>query len=278
MYRLNSFLPYSSEFGFFLNAARFKSAMLLALPIGHPSRPAPPLIYAVSLCAIYISRQANSYLLEERYCRLAVEATCSNLSGSHPVKILHGIQAEVLLAYYFIANSRYPEARYHIAAAVSMSIYAGLHKIGPPITTVLLPPRDSIEEGERVIGIWSVLILDRSLAISLGEAPQMIFPSDDPSSKFETPWPLDMGEYAQVRFFYFIHPSQSKSLIFFFEGRFRPNVMVESTILEFLNGQTPSNSNRSPLAMHAKAILLWEKVAELVRNSDRGEHERRFNL
>ena len=214
MYRLNCFLPYSSEFGFFLNAARFKSAMLLALPIGHSSRPAPPLIFAVSLCGIYISRQANSYLLEERYRRLAVEATCSNLSGSHPVKILHGIQAEVLLAYYFIANSRYPEARYHIAAAVSMSIYAGLHKIGPPITTVLLPPRDSIEEGERIIGIWSVLILDRSLAISLGEAPQMIFPSDDPSSKFETPWPLDMGEYAQVRCFYFIHPSQSKSLIF----------------------------------------------------------------
>jgi len=190
--------------------------MLLALPVGHPSRPAPPLIYAVSLCGIHVSRQANSYLLEERYRRLAVEATSSNLSGNHPLKILHGIQAELLLAYYFISNSRCPEARYHITAAVSMSIYAGLHKIGPPTTTVLLPPRDSVEEGERIIGIWSVLILDKSLAIILGEAPNTIFPSDDPSSKFETPWPLDMREYAQVRYCYFIHPSQSKSLIFSF--------------------------------------------------------------
>lgn len=247
---LNSFLPYSSELGFFLNAARFKSAMLLALPIGHPSRPAPPLIYAVSLCGIYISRQANSDILEERYRRLAVEATYSNLSGSHPLEMIHGIQAEVLLAYYFIANSRYPEARYHITAAVSMSIYAGLHKIGPATTTVLLPPQDSVEAGERIIGMWSVLILDRSFANSLGEAPQMIFPSDDPSSQFVTPWPLDMGEYAQ--------------------GHFRPNVTAKSTILDFLNGQTPPNSDKSPLAMHAKAVLLWEKVAEMVRNSDRG--------
>lgn len=246
---LDSFLPYSSEFGFFLNAARFKSAMLLALPIGHPSRPAPPLIYAVSLCGIHISRQANSHLLEERYRELAVEATCSNLSGNHPLEILHGIQAEVLLAYYFIANSRCPEARYHITAAVSMSIYAGLHKIGTPITTVLLPPRDSVEEGERIIGIWSVLILDRSLAVIRGEAPDMIFPSDDPSSKFVTPWPLDIREYAQ--------------------GRFRTKVTAESTILEFLNGKTPPNSDISPLAMHAKAVLLWEEVAEMVRNSDR---------
>lgn len=163
--------------------------------------------------------------------------------------MIHGIQAEVLLAYYFIANSRYPEARYHITAAVSMSIYAGLHKIGPATTTVLLPPQDSVEAGERIIGMWSVLILDRSFANSLGEAPQMIFPSDDPSSQFVTPWPLDMGEYAQ--------------------GHFRPNVTAKSTILDFLNGQTPPNSDKSPLAMHAKAVLLWEKVAEMVRNSDR---------
>ena len=40
MYKLNSFLPYSSEFGFSLDAARFKSAMPLPPPIGHSSRPA----------------------------------------------------------------------------------------------------------------------------------------------------------------------------------------------------------------------------------------------
>jgi hypothetical protein len=136
----------------------------------------------------------------------AVRQISTALSGNHPKKVLHIMQAEVLLANYFFRTSRFLEGRYHYNAAVSLSIGAGLHKIRA--TRPLLPvvhftadivpaPEDTIEEGEMINGFWTVFILDRWWCACLG-TPSLIADSEELGTQIDTPWPLDTEGYERV--------------------------------------------------------------------------------
>ena len=115
---------------------------------------------------------------------------------------MHSIQAEILLATYFFSNGRFFEGKYHVANAVSTAISAGLHKIrsNSPSTPPTLPAhRDMIEEGERIICAWNVFNLDKCWAVALDDAPNFEYSTHALAAKIDTPWPLDMDEFEQVK-------------------------------------------------------------------------------
>ena len=147
--RLNSFLPFAPDFGFFLNIPRFQASMLQAFPPGHPSRPAPALIFSTYLFAIHISNDPFVKPYEKSYLTRATLEAATALSGIHPDKIMHSIQSEVLLATYFFSNGRFFEGKHHVANAVSTVVSAGLHKLrsscesSSPIRPTTLPLLES---------------------------------------------------------------------------------------------------------------------------------------
>ncbi|KIK03688.1 hypothetical protein K443DRAFT_5176 [Laccaria amethystina LaAM-08-1] len=247
---LEAFLTYCSGFGFFLHIARFRASMLLSLPAGHPSRPSPALIYSTYLLGLFFLGDASLQSQEQYYLTKATREATTSSSGSHPSEIIHGIQAEVLLAYYSFMNNRQTEAKYHTTAAVSLTLGAGLHKIrsrnaAQGYRSPLHSPSNSVEEGERIRGFWSVFILDHSLSSTLGETPNMTFPPDKPDAALDTPWPLDMDDYEL--------------------GRFPGNIRTDKTLVKFFSGQPTSDSGSSRLAIHAKASCLWDRVESLAR-------------
>ena len=204
--RLNGFLPFATEFGFFLNIPRFRTSMLQAFPPGHPSRPSPALIFSTYLFAIHLSNDPLVKTNESAYLTRATQEAATALSGNHPYKVIHSIQAEVLLATFFFSNGRFFEGKYHVANAVSTAVSAELHKIRStrPISPATIPPHhDGIEEGERIICAWTVFNLDKCWAVALGDSPNFEHSNHALASKIDTPWPLDMDEFEQVAFFSF---------------------------------------------------------------------------
>jgi hypothetical protein len=198
---LNGFLPFAPDFGFFLNIPRFQTSMLHAFPPGHPSRPAPALIFATYLFAIRISNDPLVKPNENSYLTRATQEAATALSGNHPNKIMHSIQAEVLLANYFFSNGKFFEGKYHVANAVSTTISAGLHKIrsSNQVAQSTLPADyDMVEEGERIICAWIVLNLDKCWAVALADSPNFEHSTHALAAKIDTPWPLDMEEFEQV--------------------------------------------------------------------------------
>ena len=217
--RLNCFLPFASDFGFFLNIPRFQASMLQPFPLGHPSRPSPALIFSTYLIAIRISNDPLVKPNETSYLTRATQEAATALSGNHPHKIMHSIQAEVLLATYFFLNGRFFEGKYHIANAVSTTISAGLHKLrsSSPVSTSSLPlQRDVIEEGERIICAWNVFNLDKCWAVALDDSPNFEHSTHALAAKIDTPWPLDMEEFEQVSY-----SSHTNQVSFFFSHRYQ---------------------------------------------------------
>jgi len=203
---VDNFLPYSSEFGFFLNIPRFRESALLALPYGHHSRPSPALLTTVYLWGVHLSRSQSLMAHENTVLSRALQQTANALSGIHPHRVIHCYQAEILLSYYFFSNGRFLDGKYHVTSAVSLAVSSGLHKIRsaqptPTVGHVVSPlqrPRDVIEEGERIRGCWTGVILDKCWAVALGTVPNMICPTEMVGAQLDTPWPLEMREYEQV--------------------------------------------------------------------------------
>jgi hypothetical protein len=142
----------------------------------------------------------------------ALQHTATDLLGSHPNSILHTLQAEVLLAYYFFRTGRFVEAKCHTAAAVSLAIGSGFHRIrssslyaasaiglssDTPIS--LHPPKDSIEEGERINGFWTVFMLHKYITVALEPPSSVCGALEAPGTLLDTPWPLDISSYSEVR-------------------------------------------------------------------------------
>ncbi|KAF8153414.1 hypothetical protein B0H34DRAFT_784478 [Crassisporium funariophilum] len=254
---LNGFLQFSTEFGFFLNVPRFHASMIQALPIGHPSRPAPALILTVYLWGIRISNDPSVKSNEATYLTRAIQEAATALSGNHPKKIMHSLQAEILLANYFFANGRFFEGKYHVANAVSTAVSAGLHKIrsSQPSPTTISPPNDPIEEGERIIGAWTVFNLDKCWAIALESTPNFEHSSHTLAAKVDTPWPLEMEEFEK--------------------GRLPQNVRTANTIQNFLYGAATQDVGLSTKAIEAKAVILWERVTGFARSCSQNPEKAR---
>lgn len=204
--RLAVFFQYATDVGFFLNIPRFQAAMMQGYPPGHPARPAPALIFAIYLWSIRLSSDPSVKSREGAYLQRAIQDAATALSSTHPKKVLHSIQAEVLLATYFFANGRFFEGKYHVANAVSTALSVRMHKIRsavptgqPPTSSPMPAPRDSLEEGEHIIGAWTVLTLDTMWATVLSHSPNFEDSTHVLGTKVDTPWPMEMEDFEQVR-------------------------------------------------------------------------------
>lgn len=249
----------SSEFGFFLSVPKFRDAVL-----GFTSyAPSPALLSTVYLWGVHLSESDHFAQYESAFLSLSLRSTAENLSGAHPQKIVHGIQAEILLAYYFLRSGRVMEAKYHTSAAVSLALSSGLGRIrtadqssdllghlGPP--TVLPPPLDPMEEGERIHGLWAVLTLNNTLAAADRSPSNISYTS--PGARIDTPWPLDLEMYSEVDQ-QPLHPAVHSSVP---QHTLPPDFRSSGTIIKFL-ANVQDNENSIP-ALHAKAAILFEQA------------------
>ncbi|KAJ6542349.1 hypothetical protein DFH09DRAFT_1089168 [Mycena vulgaris] len=247
LHRIDSFLPYSSEFVFFLNASRFRQCALMRYPIGHHARPAPALLSVVYLWGLRLSKEPQLIPQEPGFLSRALKLIAKGLSTIHPPKIMHNLQAEMLLAYYFFASGRFLEGKYHTAAAVSLGLSTRIHtvrSVNVPSAGPLPAPRDAIEEGERIHAFWILMVLDKTWAVSLSENPHLDL--QHPSCSVDTHWPLEMDDYKK--------------------GRLNSAARYNSTVHKFFHGVPTSDRGMSTIAMLSKAALLWQRADRLVRD------------
>ncbi|KAJ6567150.1 hypothetical protein B0H19DRAFT_1374458 [Mycena capillaripes] len=243
---IDCFLSYSSEVGFFLNASRFRQSALLRLPIGHPTRPAPAVLVAVYLWGLRLSKQPHLIAQESIFLSRALKLTAKGLSGLHPQKVMHNMQAEILLTYYFFASGRFLEGKYHTAAVISLGLSSSLHMVRsahPSSPGPLAPPRDAVEEGERIHACWIAVVLDKTWAVALSENPHLDHQHE--TCAVDTPWPLEMDDYAN--------------------GLLTPMARYSNTFHKFINSVPTSDTGMSTVAMLSKATILWQRADRLTR-------------
>uniref|UniRef100_A0A0W0F4X5 Xylanolytic transcriptional activator regulatory domain-containing protein n=1 Tax=Moniliophthora roreri TaxID=221103 RepID=A0A0W0F4X5_MONRR len=211
---LDTFYVHSSTFGFFLNMSRFSND-ILTLPQGHLHRPCPGLLSTVYLLGVHLSTSEAPdarRIREQSLLLRALRDTATDLATTHPNRLLHTIQAETLLAYYFFRAGNILEAKRHASSAASLVLGCGLHRIrsstnwsassspvsvGPGGVTSLPGARDAVEEGERINAFWTVFTLSRNLAVAVELSSEVCGMFDAPGMQVDTPWPLDMESYKE---------------------------------------------------------------------------------
>jgi hypothetical protein len=266
-FRIHNFLHHSSQFGFFLNVHNFREAAL-----GRSgSRPTAVLLDVVNLWAIHLSASEEFTAYEPRYLSRALRTAVDALSGTHHHHtILHSIQAAVLLAHYFLRNTRFLEGKYHLSAAVSLVLSSGLHRIrsadayaagGPlgPAFRRLAPPRDAVEEAERVGAFWTVLTLNNCWTTADGSPSNISYTV--PDARIDTPWPLDInapGVHVRQGRIYLIHQAEADAEST--QNQVLPDSSI-GTVTTFL-ANLP-DGRVSVAAMHAKAAILFEQASRL---------------
>ncbi|GBE87925.1 hypothetical protein SCP_1201510 [Sparassis crispa] len=248
---VGNFKPYASQIGFFLHELRFLEALYEADPGTKTAILPPALLNVIYLWGVRLSTNNSLAGYESVFLSRASQGTSAALASVPTYRLMHVIQAEVLLATYFFATGRLLEGRYHCSAAVALALSGRLNQIrgvvdhmshvhtAHGIDIQLPPPTDAVEEGERVNAFWTVYLLDKSWTVPLG-SPSHINGGAD----LNIPWPLEMENYE--------------------EGGFAPNILGVRTIESFLNN-TPSSSGSgtSSLALHAKAAALYERATRL---------------
>lgn len=196
MNRLNSFLPYVSVTGFFLNVPRFVNSFY-ATAAG--SRPSTALLDTIYLWGLKLASIESFATYEPVFLSRAIQSVAGALGTTHPHKAKHALQAELLLSNYFFWTGRFLEARYHCGAAVSIAISLGLHRTRASQLSNPSPnTTDLVEEGERINAFWSVYLNDRCWGVALN-VPSGMPDQKAPNARIDVPWPLDMTQYERVR-------------------------------------------------------------------------------
>ncbi|KAJ4473482.1 hypothetical protein C8R41DRAFT_967520 [Lentinula lateritia] len=209
---IDNFMKFATEFGFFLHIPHFRHSALL--PEGHRDKPHKGLLSIVQLLGHHLRREQNKKShdsQEHTFLSLAMLHQPNIISSSHPNKVVHAIQAEILLGMYFYHAFRPSTAKYHLNAALAMALAAGAHKICIYDTTLLQYPagkdldeeRHRIMEGEKINGFWVALSLNVCLVVALHSPIDEILLLQTQMSSFsiDTPWPMDIQSYATVSFF-----------------------------------------------------------------------------
>lgn len=254
---LDNFLPHAQQFGFFLHVPTFRASALLAFHSGHHSRPTPGLLSVVHLLGVHFSQPEAVNNQEPSLLSRAVQHVATDILSSHPNKVIHTLQAEVLLAYYFLRTGMLLEAKCRVGTAVSLTLGAGLHKVrSANITTpstigithdqpfaLPLPP-DGLQEAERINGFWTVLMLHKFITVALESPAHVCGALEAPGMQIDTPWPIDMDHFE--------------------EGILRPDLQGNSTVRAFLNGYLSDGVHGdSFFTLASKAAILFHRAAHL---------------
>jgi hypothetical protein len=221
--RINAFILSCSDVGFFLNPNRWFS--IRVAPDSRPQQPiitedqSNPLLWAIYAWGAKFTDDSGLDLYAQPCLKKALQllATPPYLSINVPaVSVTHRIQAEVLVANFLFNEAQFVEARQHVAAAASLALTYGFHKIrashipdrslmhsvpSSDSITSLPPSVDSVEEGERICAFWQVYVLDKTWSSVLGK-PSFINETGSTQTYIDTPWPLAVEQYAQVRIYH----------------------------------------------------------------------------
>ncbi|KAJ3719286.1 hypothetical protein C8R42DRAFT_115203 [Lentinula raphanica] len=241
---IHNFIMNCCWVGFFLHRDRFINTVLHF----KGETPTFALLNTTYVWGNHLSSSQNSFEQESTLVSRALQSSAHSLSENHPQRVTQFIQAEVLLGNYFYLAGKTVEGKYHVTAAASLVLSAGLHKIRSSNTLAeqsgYFPqglnssalPRDSIEEGELIHAFWTVLILDSFWNTVHGTPSGISYTAT--SVRVDTPWALTMEEYA--------------------EKPLDPNFRSSHTIHNFLAG-LPDNAD-SPRALFSKGAILFERA------------------
>ncbi|KAJ7846592.1 hypothetical protein B0H14DRAFT_3138726 [Mycena olivaceomarginata] len=225
----HNFLHNADRCGFFLDTQAFHDAITTT---GGQHLP-PVLLNVMYLWGIHLLDDPSISAFEPAFLSHALRSTAGSLSGTHPRRILHSLQASVLLAYYFIRNARILEGKYHISAAVSIALSAGLHRIRAPQGAEAPPVSEMLAPAQGRAGGGRADYRDGTCSnISYGGSTSLVI---------DTPWPLETADYVE-----------------------RPHLLPlqsSGTVVNFLR-DVPDNATSSS-ALYAKAGILYEEATRL---------------
>lgn len=193
--RFNSFLPYVSVTGFFLNVPRFVHSFYASAA---NSRPSLALLSTIYLWGLKLASVESFAAYEPAFLSRAIQNVAGALGTTHPQKAKHALQAEVLLSNYFFWTGRFLEGRYHCGAAISIAISLGSHRTRSSQLPNPNPSNtDPVDEGERINAFWSVFLNDRCWGVAMN-VPSGMPDQKAPNARIDAPWPLDMTQYERV--------------------------------------------------------------------------------
>ena len=226
----------------------------------------------------------------------------SLLNGNtQPLHLLHTIQADILLASYFLSEERYTEADRHVTSAVALALVGGLHKIrsrsspasfnslvlgessvspstsissaSGPVPSFLLGtslaggisqevPASAAEiEREYVLAFWTALTLDRTVSLPRGLPCAFATLADRPDRRVDVMWPVETGSSFEVSL---SSSSHAELVLTRVQYSLPPSLHTERTISKFLNHEpTSDGAHFSNASLIAKAALLWDRACEL---------------
>ncbi|KAF7323409.1 Zn(2)-C6 fungal-type domain-containing protein [Mycena chlorophos] len=241
---IQNFLPHAAQFGFFLDPQR-----LITHTHSPPSpsasflqRTAPALVAALCAFGTHLSTPRDR-ATEERFVHRAVQAAATTTDYTNPQTLLHAIQTDVVLAYYFWRTGAFLRARVHSANASGLAFGAGLHHTQNAIMPIITgddqrlpPPADAAEAGERIRALWAVLVLQNLLAIAIDgdESPSDVL-GVTMQVAVEVPWPREVDEYY-------------------------PNIVVDNMVKVYLASQDADSTCDSINGLLVKAHLLLHRV------------------
>ncbi|KAF8649378.1 hypothetical protein AX16_005819 [Volvariella volvacea WC 439] len=251
---IEKFIPYSVEFGFFLCPDQFFNAALQPASFGDPQRPTPGLLSAVYLWGAHLSHEDLYTRHENIFLTRALQFTATDIVSDHPNKVLHALQAQVLLAYYFLRTGRIVEAKVQTAAAVTLALENGLHQLQASASSpsyVVSPdgslspsqePSHARSDADFINCWWAVFGLHKLISAGTDSSVNYFGNVDSLRLQIDTPWPMDPSQY------------QAGAL---------PNAS-KNTVREFLtNGSTTEAEGSSISAMCAKAMVLYHRATQI---------------
>lgn len=191
---MDYFAPYGYQFGFFMHGPRLCEDFFSSKQSELPSL-SPSLSNVIYLWGIRLSSEQKLLVHETLFLNRAVQFS---LSSRHPQHVVHNIQAEILLANYFLWDGKTSSAMHRLNSAVSLCVSFGLHKQAssqPPSALHLPPARDSIERGERIDALWATLLFYKIVSVQIDMPSRVSTIMDD---MIDTPFPYEMGAYELV--------------------------------------------------------------------------------
>ena len=247
--RLNSFLPYVSVIGFFLNVPRFVNSFYATAA---SSRPSPALLSTIYLWGLKLSSVESFAAYEPVFLSRAIQSVAGALGAAHPHKAKHALQAELLLSNYFFWNGRFLEGRYHCGAAGSIAITLGSHRTRSSQLPNQNPhPADPVEEGERINAFWSVFLNDRCWGVAMN-VPSGLPDQKAANARIDVPWPLDMAQYERAR------------ILLSWRPRLAPNPSLQGLLTSDIRGFNTVESflNEPAVATPAEEGSLFAKICQ----------------
>ncbi|KAK6969177.1 transcriptional activator protein acu-15 [Favolaschia claudopus] len=261
---VDTFLNNFTHVGFFLDPSSFRQSALLPFQFGHYDRPSPALLSVVYMWGSRLSHAPRHTVYnEDAFLVCTLQNIHQDLGGNHPHRVIHAIQAEVLLSLYYLTLGRPVEGIYHSSAAVSLAISANLHLIKSPHHLVVdqpcfgvlesnfSPPAHAREECERINAFWTAVIVTNYWVAAHG-SPSALPYRDTP---IDTPWPHDVEDYVSIAGG--MSPPTSYSTQ---SPEYSQHIFDNGggTIAKFLAGLNVDGY--SSLAMLAKASILLERA------------------